>query len=400
LHEEGGGEVNQAFVSSIALSDARIWENMGHKRIPISFGLELTARCNHNCRHCYINLPAGEKAAKGRELSFEEIKELVDEAVSLGALWCLITGGEPLLRGDFLDIYLYLKKKGLLISLFTNASLITKDHVELFKAYPPRNIEVCVYGATRKTYEGVTRTQGSYASFLRGLEHLLKNRIPVRLKTMALRTNFHEMEQIGRFCRERTCDYFRFDPFLHLRLDGEPKRNDEIRAERLSPSQIESLEHRDKERFDALKRDCGQLINPAFGEAPCRHVFTCGAGLRSFFLTYEGRFRLCPSLSHPDCTYDVKQGNLTDAWQHFVGLVRKTTSERDDFLIRCGSCPLINLCMWCPAYAYLETGSLDTPVAYFCEVAHARAKALGLEESTGRRGGGAAATSPWSEIEQ
>jgi radical SAM protein with 4Fe4S-binding SPASM domain len=371
--------VNQAFVSSLALSDSKIWENMGHKRVPISFGLELTARCNHNCRHCYINRPAGDGTARAKELSFEEIKELVDEAVSLGALWCMVTGGEPLLREDFPDIYRYLKRKGLLISLFTNASLITEDHVELFKLYPPRDIEVCVYGVTRKTYEAVTRTQGSYGFFLRGLNLLLKNCIPVRLKAMALRTNLHEMEQIAGFCREKTCDYFRFDPFLHLRLDGREKRNQDIRAERLSAEEIESLEQRDKERFNALKSTCSQFVNPTFGKARCDPLLTCGAGLRSFFLTYEGRFRLCPSLSHPDCTYDLKRGSLTEAWHRFVGCVRSRTSKRDEFLSMCGSCPLINLCMWCPAYAYLETGALDAPVSYFCDVAHARARALGLE---------------------
>jgi len=79
------------------------------------------------------------------------------EAVELGAFWCLITGGEPLLRKDFADIYLCLKNKGLLVSVFTNATLLNRDHIELFKKYPPRDIEVSVYGVTPETYESVTR---------------------------------------------------------------------------------------------------------------------------------------------------------------------------------------------------------------------------------------------------
>jgi len=349
---------------------------MRGKRALISFDLEITARCNNNCRHCYINLPAGDKEAKEKELRLEEIGEIGNEAVSLGAVWCLITGGEPLLREDFPDIYLYLKKKGLLISVFTNATLVTEEHIKLFKKYPPRDVEVSVYGINKATYEQVTRTPGSFAAFHQGLDLLLGSGLNVRLKAMALRSNLYEQPAIARFCRERTKDYFRFDPFLHLRYDRNPARNTEITAERLSPAEIVALEQSDPERFQALKKGCDKLIAPEFSHTTCNHLFHCGAGSESFGLSYDGLFRLCSSLWHPDCVYNLKQGTLTDAWQKFTPKIRALQSERREFLETCHKCPLINLCMWCPAHASLETGELDAPVAYFCQVAHARADAL------------------------
>ena len=209
--------MNSSAVSSTPLAEFHLWEKMKRRRALISFDLELTGRCNNNCKHCYINLPAQDKMAKAEELSFNEIKEIVDEAVSLGALWNLVTGGEPLLREDFFDIYLYLKEKGLLVSIFTNATLITKEHVKLFKRYPPRDIEISVFGVTQETYECVTQKPGSYADFMQGLHLLLESGVQVRLKTLALRSNFHEQPEIARFCRENTQECFRFDPFLHLR---------------------------------------------------------------------------------------------------------------------------------------------------------------------------------------
>lgn len=368
--------MRESYVSSADLHDLPLWEKMRKRRGLISFDLEITARCNNHCRHCYINLPAGDKEVKKRELSCEDIKEIVNEAVSLGALWCLITGGEPLLREDFFDIYLSLKKKGLLISVFTNATLITKAHIKLFKEYPPRDIEVSVYGVSKESYERVTRKAGSFAAFHRGLDLLLGNGLNVRLKAMALRTNLHEQLAIARFCRERVKDCFRFDPFLHLRYDGDPTRNAEIKAERLSPEEIVALEQSDPERFQALEKECDTLIVPQLSHTTSNHLVRCGAGTASFSLSYDGLFRLCPSLWHPDCVYDLKQGTLTDAWRNFVPQVRAMRSERSDFLETCQVCPLINLCMWCPAHASLETGELDAPVTYFCQVAHARAKAL------------------------
>lgn len=372
--------MGESYVSSADLHDFPLWEKIRGKRVLISFDLEITARCNNNCRHCYINLPAGDKEAKENELTQEEIVEIGKEAVSLGAFWCLITGGEPLLRKDFPDIYLSLKKKGLLISVFTNATLVTKEHIKLFKKYPPRDIEVSVYGVSKETYEKVTRIPGSFAAFRQGLNLLLKSGLNVRLKAMVLRSNLHEQPAIARFCRERTKDYFRFDPFLHLRYDGNPSRNAEIKAERLSPGEIVALEKSDPERFQALEKGCDKLIVPQFSHAPCNHLFHCGAGNESFSLSYDGLFRLCPSLWHPDCVYDLKQGSLSAAWQGFIPQVREMQSERKEFLETCRRCPLINLCMWCPAHASLETGKMDAAVHYFCQVAHARADALKTKE--------------------
>jgi radical SAM protein with 4Fe4S-binding SPASM domain len=289
----------------------------------------------------------------------------------------LITGGEPLLRPDFAEIYLMLKRKGLLVSVFTNACLVTKEHVALFQAYPLRDaIEVSVYGATEETYEQVTRRPGSYAAFRRGLDLLLDGGIKVRLKAMALRSNVHELSEIAAFCRERTADFYRFDPLLHLRYDGDPARNREIRSERLSPAEIVAIEQADDKRARALEKGCEHFIFPAYHGEVCNHLFHCGTGDSSFTVSYDGVFRLCPDLWHPACIYDLRQGSLAEAWHDLVPRVRDMRSASAEFLRRCRRCPIINLCLWCPAHAHLETGELDGFSEYFCQVAHARAEAL------------------------
>ena len=373
--------MNESYTSSASLSDLSLWERTKGKRVPYSFELELTPRCNLDCRHCYINLSAGDSQAMKIELSIEEISTIADQAVSLGALWCLITGGEPLLRPDFSDIYLLLKRKGLLVSVFTNACLVTEDHVELFKEYAPRDIEVSVYGATQGTYEQVTRRPGSYAAFRRGLDLLLGNSIKVRLKAMALRSNVHELPQISRFCRQYTKDYFRFDPQLHLRYDRNPQRNAEIRAERLSPAEIVAIEQADEERLTSLKERCDTLIVPEFADSRDNYLFHCGAGNGSFTIGYNGSFRLCSSLIEPSCVYDLRKGNLADAWFNFVPEVRAKTSSDSDYLTNCHKCSLVNLCLWCPAHAFLESGRLDGQGEYFCRVAHERAQAIEMSMS-------------------
>jgi len=364
------------FITHLPLPEYALWEKLKGGRNLISFVLELTARCNNNCWHCYINLPADDKQAQKKELSLKEIEKIAQEAVSLGALWCLITGGEPMVRKDFFDIYVALKKKGLFVSVHTNASLISKRHIKLFKEYPPRDIEVTVYGVTPETYERVSRRRGSFRSFIRGLNLLLENGIGVRLKTMALRSNVHELPAIAAFCRQRTKGFFRFDPFLHLRCDHNPKRNEEIRSERLLSKEIVAIEQSDPERFHALEKNCDKFIIPKANHINCNHLFRCGAGNGSFVVSYDGLFRLCSSLWHADCLYDLKRGTLSEAWRSFIPKVRDMRSNREEFLKKCSKCPIFNLCLWCPAHSDLESGRLDEPVDYFCEIAHARAESL------------------------
>ena len=130
------------------------------------------------------------------------------------------------------------------------------------------------------------------------IDLLLESGVKVRLKAMALRSNLHEMDEISRFCRQRTKDYYRFDPQLHLRFDCDPARNEEIKSERLTPEQIVSLERSGPERFQALEKGCDKLImSERLSYEECMacaeqgdcdkfsaftRLFGCGAGNGSF----------------------------------------------------------------------------------------------------------------------
>ncbi len=327
--------------------------------------LELTARCNNACSHCYINLPEDDVEAMKSELSFEEIKKIVDEAVSLGALWFLISGGEPLLRKDFSDIYMYLKKKGALITIYTNAALITNEHIKLFKKYPPRGIEVSVYGVSKKVHALVTR-RNHFDKTCEGIEKLLTAGLPVRLKATILRSNHKELQKIARWCQEKSKSSFRFSPFLHLRLDRNPQKNRQIISERLTFKEIIDLEKNDPVRLKALEKKC-QRLDGATQENKDR-IFKCNAGVNECCVGYDGTFKLCTSLVNGGCTYDLRKGTLSEAWNIFTPKVISMKTDKQEFKETCGKCSFTSLCMWCPAHADLETGKLDGHINYFCDM--------------------------------
>jgi radical SAM protein with 4Fe4S-binding SPASM domain len=359
------------------LGDFSLWDKYKTKGKLHSINFEITARCNLNCRHCYINLPVSDLDAAAAELSLDEMSDIADQAVAKGAMWCLLTGGEPLLRKDFDDIYMMLKRKGLLMSVFTNATLVQEHHLELFKKYPPRDMEVTVYGASRETFERVTRKEGSFDRFTRKLFQLQKAGVNVRLKAMALRSNVHEMDKIAEFCHEYTKDFFRYDPNLHYRFDGDAARNEEIKEERLSPEEIVRLEQNDDERSQALQNHCNALMLNRESSCISNTVFKCGVGSgNSVTIGANGYLRLCSDLFHPAYMADLRKESLQEAMQRLLGKVNNLTSDRVKYMSSCARCSIVNFCQWCPADAYLETGRLDEPINYYCNVAHARVKAV------------------------
>ena len=104
---------------------ARLKAQVGDRRVPLGGTLELTHRCNHRCRHCFNNLGPKDAPALARELSTREAARILEEAAALGCVWVLLTGGEILLRPDFTEIYDHACWLGLLVTLFTNGTLVT-----------------------------------------------------------------------------------------------------------------------------------------------------------------------------------------------------------------------------------------------------------------------------------
>jgi MoaA/NifB/PqqE/SkfB family radical SAM enzyme len=341
--------------------------------------MELTERCNNNCLHCCINLPADDPIAKKRELPTEAIKEILKEAASLGCLTVRFTGGEPLLREDFEELYLYARKLGLKVLLFTNATLITPPLAELFSHIPPLvEIEVTIYGMKRSSYEAITRAPGSFEAASGGINLLLEKKIPFVVKSALLPPNREEVEEFETWAS--TIPWMDEPPsysvFFDLHCTRNEKKNELIRSLRPTPEQgVAFLARRYKQYIKEMKQFCSGFIGP-----PGDGLFSCGAGTGGACVDAYGNLQLCMSLRHPKTVYDLHKGSLKEALNRFFPDVRAMKATQPEYLVRCARCFLKGLCEQCPGKSWAEHGTLDTPVEYLCEIAHAQGRYLGLLE--------------------
>jgi radical SAM protein with 4Fe4S-binding SPASM domain len=358
--------VGDVSIPEISLTQLCAEQQFHARRVPLEGCIEMTFRCNLNCVHCYVNQPARHRDEAARELSREQLEHLIDEIADAGCLHLLLTGGEILVRPDFPDTYRHAIRRGLRVSVFTNGTLVTDAIVDLFDDCRPASVEITLYGATRQTYEKVSRVPGSFEQCLGGITRLASRRIPLKLKAMALAWNHHEVGAMREFARGLGLD-FRHDALLNARLDCGTNRHRELQ---LSVERTVELDLEDPARRRDLQRLFpGPPPEPEGTEEA--FLYRCGAGQYAFTIDPYGQLHICElSRRHP-C--DVRNGGFVRGWNERLPALRQQRWSRAS---PCRSCALSALCGSCAGACELEHGDPETPIAHFCRIAHRRAYAL------------------------
>jgi len=338
-------------------------------RYPLSATFELTNRCNFNCAHCYINQPANDEAACERELTTEQVKAIIDQMAAAGVLFLTLTGGEPLLRPDFAEIYTYARLKGLLVILFTNGALITEEIADFLNDLRPFSVDISIYGASRSVFEAVTRVSGTFSRCYAGIERLLSRGIPLSLKTELMTLNIDEIAEMKAFADEKGLK-FRYDGLLWPRLDGIGEFPREVQ---LPLDMVVDLDNWDNERHDAVKTEIVRLKDLKTRD---ERVFSCGAGLRSFHVDSEGRMSICMMVRSP--SYSLLEMPFMEAWER-LGSLRKM---KRSVISKCQSCTLNVLCSHCPGWSLAIAGNHESVVEFVCDHGKLRTEnGLGIKSS-------------------
>lgn len=324
---------------------------------PLNGMFELTNRCNLSCKMCYIAEPANEKRSRALELSSRKWVELSKQATQAGMLFVCLTGGEPFLREDFFEIYEPLTKMGLNITLFTNATLITPAIANRLATAPPSRLEVSLYGATAKVYECVTGVAGSYQRCLEGIDALRETgKIPILIKSTLSRLNVHELSDMRQLAQDRDLPFH----FSWLLTKHREQKSDGAENIRLLPEEIVMLEMKEDSLSNfAKKSEAGSKLK----------ALPCDAGQASFSINAYGEMNACLDLPIPRAK--PLQIGFNNAWKDTMKAVEAVHPSET-----CSVCVSERYCSCCPAYALLESGSLDAAIPYLCEVASLRKQAL------------------------
>lgn len=294
---------------------------------------EISPRCNFSCIHCYLG-----KHRIDDELNLDQIKFILDQLYDAGVFLLTLTGGEILLRKDFSDIYMYAKKLGMLLTLYTNGSLISSSIIELFKKYPPLLIDISIYGGSNKTYYELTMRKGMFDKVYQNLLLLKKANQNVALKMPIMKCNLKDVSICKTLAQELGFP-FRFSFELDPTIDCESTANlmlsvDEILQVELDLNDIGSYE-KEVHYIESILNNVRQS-----NQSIPAHL--CSIGEYHCFVDYRGNMAPCVSYRHKSIS--LFANSIKSIWEEFAKY--KMIYAKFDY--KCVNCSYYIFCKSCP----------------------------------------------------
>lgn len=352
------------------------------ERIPYNGTFELTIRCNLHCKMCLFRHNDSEnEEIINKELTTKQWIDLARQASEAGTLFLLITGGEPMLREDFCEIWEGIYKLGFVTELYTNATLVSSKILETLKKYPPHKIGITIYGASAETYEKTCGSRKAFEKMIEGVHGLLTLPSNFEFRSTIIKDNFNDWEKIddlvssefgtqyivkqaapiNRAVRGSCSDVVqcRLDPDIDFRMKAIRKKRN---IRRLLGDNCKNV----KIEFSRVNKT-SVVNNPNQQNS----FFGCDAGISQYVITYNGEMQACQMIDL--FTTDALHDGLKKAWDLFPTKVKYSNQNA-----KCNCCKYIEDCSACYGTRYAETGDLCSCSEYIYSAAVARNKYYSL----------------------
>ena len=313
--------------------------------IPAAVDFELTPRCNFSCPMCYVKTSISIK-----EKPTQWWKDAFKAAADAGMLYALLTGGEPLSRPDFIELYEYLYDLGVKVTVYTNGSLIDGGILQCFMKRPPEFVGITLYGYNEASVLAVTGNAKGFRDAETGIEMLATVGIDVALRTIPIRPIYDHLGELIAYVKNKG---LRLGYQLYV---GPGRDRDPDAGLRILPDEVADFERRIRSAFPVAERPLHQETTAS----------TCPALRSGCFITWDGRMTPCAMVSHPGKTVSPETFLST-----FRELNRKMLET--PVCTECAACALAGDCLQCHARRSLE-GSPTACPPYLRAIAEARRK--------------------------
>jgi radical SAM protein with 4Fe4S-binding SPASM domain len=265
-----------------------------------------------------------------------------------------------MLRPDFADIFDVMTRGFLPYSINTNGTLITPAIARLMKRKGTKMI--ALYGATKKTHDHITRTNGSFEAAMRGFAYLREIKCGFIVQIIPMRDNFHELDKMKKLALSLSPVYRMGAPWLYFSAGGNTAHNREISRQRLDPASVITLDSPDT--FD----DGVNTPNSYFPEKD-RLFAACVEECRDFHIDPYGNMTFCSFIRDPGLRRSLRKESFRNIWDNFIPSLAGKVRGGSEYKKNCGSCEKRDNCRWCPAYGYLEHGRYSAKISYLCGIA-------------------------------
>jgi MoaA/NifB/PqqE/SkfB family radical SAM enzyme len=260
---------------------------------PMFVAWDVTYKCNLNCFFCDRKTIYRDKLNK--DLSLSEAKTVIDNLADADVMTVGITGGEALLRNDLKDIAEYAVDKGLVVTLSTNGTLMTKSRAQKL-ANLFQSISISLDGLSN-THDEVRGKKGAYDEAIQGLKNLAATNpraCAIGVNFVLNKLNFQDLHKIFDTVRNIGVDYFFIQPVIGSNSWAIPK----VAVDR-SVKQILEMKSNYRRQISQSHYFLNHISDYINGTVPK----LCDAGKLYLAVNNEGKLFLCPGLPRTKETY-------------------------------------------------------------------------------------------------
>lgn len=335
--------------------------------------LYLTEGCNLRCRHCWLAPKHENENQKYKHMEFEIIKSLIKQGKEMGLSGVKLTGGEPLMHPQIVEIIDYLVNEGFSIVIETNGVLISDEIVASLKRAKAVSISISLDGVDKESHEWVRLVEGCFEKAVSGMKKLVEAGIKPQIIMSIMQHNKHQTKELIRFAEEIGANSVKFNIVMptergkKMHEQGETveirelvKMGEEMEKEIIPNSKIKVIFHHPtvfKPLSSIYEKDNGRVG---------------GCGIKGILgVLADGSFALCGiGSSIKEMVFGNAQNDrLKDIWENTAVLndIRENMPQKLEGI--CGKCMFKAICLGsCVAQNYYRSKNLWAPF-WYCEEA-------------------------------
>lgn len=303
--------------------------------VALSLQCELTPRCNLNCKMCYVHTDK-EHEKKQPELSTEQWLDILQQAVAEGIYSVCLSGGEAMMHSGFWEIYEYLHRSGVRVSVFTNGLCLIKEAVEHFQQFPPKIMQISLYGSCEEAYEKVTGSP-VFTQIEQNLTRLKQAGLPFQIAITPSKFLYPDFANILQYVKEKGYPY-RVNKTLFQPNEETGRKLSDICLSDEELGNIWKIMQKERD-VDLPERD--SAVIPQMNELSYRGV-PCASGMTAAYINYQGIMNGCVAL--PIANANVCELGFKEAWKlvHNKSIeycMPKECIECSKYSICCSHCP-------------------------------------------------------------
>lgn len=302
--------------------------------IPPHMSIELTAGCNLRCRHCYRE----SDSTKNKYMPTSNLFNILQRLADAGLRSVELTGGEPLLHKDFLNILSFCKERFELVGVLSNGTILTQDIAEVFECMGNQLLlSISLDGSTAAAHDMRRGSLGAFQSTTKNIKRLCKLGVKVRVSMCVDEESFTDIEDTLLLARELGAVAFSYTPVLPLGRGKDwapPGWN-------LDGKQVMQAEG---ELIDRYKGFLTVLPKEAISDLESKEG--CGAGYRTYTMDPWGRIRPCATFESDELVIgSLMEQSVEEVFSHPVtnAFAELPVPNREI----CGDCRLALFCRYC-----------------------------------------------------